>query len=168
MLLFRLLRDIPLPVREARRFLQFLLPAFVIAGVFHAHANDAGSSIWLEPMGDSPTGDRLRIDFRLTPGESTLVASRDRLFARLLRRLGAFPIKKVDPGFGSSIHYAGTLPISAHERPLTTARDGRLHGTRRVFVADGSGLTYLPAKGLTLSLMARAHVVAQHAAQVGS
>ena len=42
-------------------------------------------------------------------------------------------------------------------------QNGRLKGTSRVMVADGSGLTYLPAKGLTLSLMANAHNVAMNA-----
>jgi hypothetical protein len=35
-----------------------------------------------------------------------------------------------------------------------------LGGTKNVFVADGSGFKYLPAKGLTLTLMANAHLVA--------
>jgi hypothetical protein len=37
-----------------------------------------------------------------------------------------------------------------------------LHGTRNVYVADGSGFKYLPAKGITFSLMANAHVTAEN------
>jgi hypothetical protein len=62
----------------------------------------------------------------------------------------------VRPGPGSSIHYAGTFPMSAEPSELTTARDGLLAGTRRVHLADGSLLRRLPAKGLTLTLMANA------------
>jgi choline dehydrogenase-like flavoprotein len=64
------------------------------------------------------------------------------------------------PGHGSSIHYAGTLPFSDMEKPYTLSPDGRVWGTNKIFVADGSGFAYLPAKGLTLSLMANAHRVA--------
>jgi hypothetical protein len=165
LLMFRLLREIPLPLRCAKRLMRFLLSAFLIVGVHHPHANEGDSSVRLEPDTVSPTHDRLVIDYRLTKSELTRVRDQERKFMSCLRRLGALPIKSVNPGYGSSIHYAGTLPISSAERPLTTANDGRLHGTKRVFVADGASFTFLPAKGLTLSLMARAHVVAGRAAE---
>ena len=76
--------------------------------------------------------------------------------------LGCFAIKRVDPGIGASIHYAGTLPFNKEEELLTLSYNGRLNGTKNVFVADGSGFSYLPAKGLTLSLMANAHSVAKN------
>ena len=59
------------------------------------------------------------------------------------------------------MHYAGTLPFSDDPQPFTLGTGGRLAGTRRVFVADGSGFRYLPANGLTLTLMANAHRIAQ-------
>ena len=78
---------------------------------------------------------------------------------------GAYALRTVDPGPGGSIHYAGTLPFTDREQPLAFEdRTGRLHGTERVYVADGSGFRYLPAKGLTFSVMANAHLVARHAA----
>lgn len=80
-----------------------------------------------------------------------------------MTKLGAFPVKMIDPGIGSSIHYAGVLPFEKEEKPFTLSPDGRLHGTRNIFVADGSGFCFLPGKGLTLSLMANAHSVAQNA-----
>jgi choline dehydrogenase-like flavoprotein len=41
--------------------------------------------------------------------------------------------------------------------------DGKLHGAKRVYVADGSGFNYLPAKGLTFTIMANAHLAAANA-----
>ena len=79
-----------------------------------------------------------------------------------MRKLGVYAIKTIDPGIGSSIHYAGTLPFSNNEKSLTLNSNGRLNGTQHVFVADGSGFNYLPAKGLTFSLMANAHLVAKN------
>ena len=80
-----------------------------------------------------------------------------------MRQLGALPIKRIRPPIGASIHYAGTLPFSQEAAPLHLDPSGRLHGTHRVYVADSSGFGYLPAKGLTLSIMANAHDVARTA-----
>jgi len=65
-------------------------------------------------------------------------------------------VKRVAPGEGSSIHYAGTLPIDLTDRELTCDQECRLRGTSNVYLADGSVFGYLPAKGLTLSIMANA------------
>jgi choline dehydrogenase-like flavoprotein len=63
----------------------------------------------------------------------------------------------MDPGYGASIHYAGTLPFDETGKVGTLDRSGKLNGFENVYVADGSGFRYLPAKGITLSLMANAH-----------
>jgi choline dehydrogenase-like flavoprotein len=160
LMLFRLLRQIPLNVRDARALMQYLLSGFLIAGFDHPQAYSQGKQIWLEDDASSPTGDRLAIAFALTTQERARHDARERDFLRVLRALGAWPIKRVHPPLGSSIHYAGALPFSERETPFTLGGDGRLHGTRSVFVADGSGFTFLPAKGVTLSLMANAHRVA--------
>jgi choline dehydrogenase-like flavoprotein len=67
---------------------------------------------------------------------------------------------------GFSSHYAGTIPHSSEEREFTLAPDGRLHGTRSVYVADGSGFRFLPALGLSWTLMANAHRIARGLARV--
>jgi choline dehydrogenase-like flavoprotein len=67
------------------------------------------------------------------------------------------------PLHGASIHYAGTLPYSAEDRPLTTTPDGMLRNAPNVYVADGSSWRFMPAKGLTLTLMANARRVAGQA-----
>jgi choline dehydrogenase-like flavoprotein len=77
--------------------------------------------------------------------------------------MGCIPIQKVYPGHGSSIHYAGVLPLSAKEELYTTAENGRLHQTKNVWVADGSSFKYVPAKGISFTLMANADRVAKHA-----
>lgn len=160
LMLFRLLREMPLGVRDARILMQYLLSGFVIAGFDHPQAASDGKSVARERDGASPTGDRLAVTYGLTDDERRDHRERERGFARALRTLGAWPIRRVHPPLGSSIHYAGTLPFAAAERPFTLAHDGRLHGTRNVFVADASGFTFLPAKPVTLSLMANAHRVA--------
>ena len=159
LMLFRLLASVPLPVRDAVPILRFLQPALLIAGLHQPDSYAPGCYIERVAF-DSPTGDGLRAAFHRPRDITQRHRRRERLFARALARIGARPVKTVQPIDGASIHYAGTLPYSDEARPFALARDGRLHGTASVYVADGSGFTFLPAKGLTLSLMANAHRVA--------
>ncbi len=165
LMLFRLLRETPLNVRDARIFMQYLLSGLLIAGIDHPQAQSDGKRLWLEADASSLTGDALAIAFDLTAGERARYDKREGGYARALRSLGAWPVKRVRPPLGSSIHYAGTLSFTTDERPFTLSESGRLRGTSNVFVADGSGFTFLPAKGLTLSLMANAHRIAAGLAQ---
>ena len=82
---------------------------------------------------------------------------------RLLLRLGVVPYGRIDPGAASSIHYAGTLPVGTG--PAPTRPDGRLEAAPRVYVGDSSSWRFLPAKGLTFTLMANALRVADHVAR---
>jgi choline dehydrogenase-like flavoprotein len=85
----------------------------------------------------------------------------ERRILAALAQLGCHALKRQPMRAGSTLHYAGTLPFGDGAQPFTVAADGRLAGTRRVFVADGSPFRYLPGNGLTFTLMAWAHVVAE-------
>jgi choline dehydrogenase-like flavoprotein len=162
LLLFRLLRETPLNFNDARIFMRHLLSGLVIVGIHHPDRPSPSKTLKLEKS-SSITGDACAFTYTLTTDEQRRIDERERAYARTLRKLNAWPIKRVHPGHGSSIHYTGTLPFTEREndRPHALAANGRLHGTKSVFVADGSGFTYLPAKSLTLSLMANAHLVAE-------
>jgi choline dehydrogenase-like flavoprotein len=64
------------------------------------------------------------------------------------------------PPMGSGLHYAGTLPMRESPDRYQLYPDGRLHGTRRVYVADGACFPRLPAKNLTFTIMANAMRIA--------
>ncbi len=64
------------------------------------------------------------------------------------------------PPMGSGMHYAGTLPMRGAPGPWQLYPDGRLHGTRQVYVADGACFPRLPAKNLTFTIMANAMRIA--------
>ena len=81
--------------------------------------------------------------------------------------LGCYAIRRIHPGHGSSIHYAGCLPFNDEEKKFTVSSSGKLNGTKNIFIADGSGFKYLPAKGITFSLMANAHLVAKNVLKNG-
>jgi hypothetical protein len=109
-----------------------------------------------------PTGDKLAGEFKLKDSDRKLWNRRDKQYIKAMRKLRVYAIKKVDPGHGSSIHYAGTVPFSDSRIDFRLSRDGRLHGTKNIFIADSSGFNFLPAKGLTFSLMANAHLTAEN------
>jgi choline dehydrogenase-like flavoprotein len=162
LMLFRLLRETPLNFKDGRLFMQHLLPALIIAGIHHPEKYDVNQLLQLEKDDTSPTGDHLHIKYaKLNSREA--IRLREKKYTSVLRKLGAYALKKVRPENGASIHYAGSLPFSESEKELTLSSSGKLHGTKNVFVADGSGFRFLPAKGLTLSLMANAHLVAERA-----
>lgn len=164
LLLFKLVKEAPLNVADARRVLHYLQSAFVIAGVHHPDAGRPSRTLGLVAH-DGPTGDALAVDFTLEPDEERANAARERRIAVSLRRLGCLPLKRIRTPPGASIHYGGTLPYDSRGSRMTLAADGSLAGTARVVVADGSGLRFLPARGPTLTLMANAHRVASAVAR---
>jgi choline dehydrogenase-like flavoprotein len=141
--------------------MQFLQSSLVIAGLHHPDAPGGTKYVELTADPARPTGDALRGFYSVTDAEQAQTRRRERKFVTALRMLGCYAIRRIYPGYGSSAHLGGTLPFSRDERAFALAPDGRLHGTANVYVADGSGLRYLPAKGVTLTLMANAHRVAE-------
>ncbi len=160
LLLFRLLKETPLNFRDGRILMQYLLPGLTLVGIHHPDTFSDNKYLSLLPDAHSPTGDMLKAVYTLSAHETAALRAREKKFAWAFRALRCCPLKRVYPGPGSSIHYAGTLPFSRDPKEFTLSPQGQLHGTSRVFVADGSGLRYAPAKGLTLTLMANAHNVA--------
>ena len=62
---------------------------------------------------------------------------------------------------GASVHYAGTLPMSRTPAPWTTTPECRSREHENLWLADGSTYPFLPAKNVTLTLMANAVRVAE-------
>ena len=155
LLTFKLIKESPLSARAGVRLMPALIPLLTILGLHHADEPAPGKSVALLPAeGDRP--ERLRVAHPAGDGFTERMERHERMLFREMRRLGCHPFKRVRPGPGSSIHYAGTFPMSDAPGELGTTRDGRLHGTQHVYLADGSLLQRLPAKGLTLTLMANA------------
>jgi hypothetical protein len=160
LMLFKLIKEAPLNFSDGRGIMQYLQSAFIIAGIFHPDSYSTDKYLELHPDSSSYTGDHLFANYKLSGSELETIKIREKVLRRAFKKLGCYPIKRMDPGYGSSIHYAGTLPFNDEGKPGTLTRSGKLHGFTNVFVADGSGFSYLPAKGITLSLMANAHRIA--------
>lgn len=163
LMLFRIARQAPLNFNDSRILFQYLSPAIVIMGIHQPDTPKSTKYLQLVDSKTSPTGDALKVSYKLSEKEKEARRRREAKYMKMARKLHVYPLKKIDPGAGASIHYAGTIPFSDKEKPFTLSKSGRLHGTKTVYVADGSGFTYLPAKGLTFSLMANAHITAENA-----
>ncbi len=163
LMLFRVIPQIPFNFVDARIFMQYLSSALIILGVYHPDSPAKHKYVQLVPDTNSPTGDKLKIEYSRSAEEKQEHKAREKKFMKAVRKLGTYPLKRIDPGYGSGIHYAGTIPFSDKEERYTLDRTGRLHMTKRVYVADSSGFNFLPSQGLTFSIMANAHAVAKEA-----
>jgi choline dehydrogenase-like flavoprotein len=161
LLLFKLAKEVPLGFADARVLMQRLLPAIVLVTINHPDHAAPEKRLRRIPDPASPTGDALEVDYTLGATEARENDRCERRILAVLAKLGCHALKRQHMPAGSTVHYAGALPFGDGERRYTVASDGRLAGTRRVFVADGSPFRYLPGNGLTFTLMAWAHVVAE-------
>jgi choline dehydrogenase-like flavoprotein len=82
--------------------------------------------------------------------------------SRFFRELGApfIPGRTHVRPMGSSVHYSGTLPMSATPRAWAVSPACRSYDFENLFVVDGAVMPFLPAKNLTFTLMANAVRVA--------
>jgi choline dehydrogenase-like flavoprotein len=87
----------------------------------------------------------------------------EKVMLKALRKIGYLGAASLCtyPPMGSAVHYAGTLPMKERPERYQTDRDGRLFGTRRVYIADGASFSALPAKNLTFTIMANAMRIAR-------
>jgi choline dehydrogenase-like flavoprotein len=164
LLTFKLLKESPLPYREGLRVMRALTPLLGILGVNHEDRRTPEKYCALQY---APSGgpDRLAVHYVESDEELRNQSEDEKAVLRSFLRLGCVPLRRIRLPAGSSIHYAGTLPMSESGADLTTGSDGRLAGTRAVYVVDGSVLPYLPAKGLTFTLMANANRVGEKLAR---
>jgi hypothetical protein len=161
LLLFRLMKDAPLPHRDGLEILRHLSPSFVVMILQHADAPTAAKYCELaEP-------DRFTVEYALSASEQARIDAIEAAITRALLRLRCIKLRTVRPGHAASTHFAGTLPMASRDAPLTTDRDGLLRGTKRVFVVDGSVFPALPSKGLTFTMMANANRIGTGIARRG-
>jgi choline dehydrogenase-like flavoprotein len=154
--LFKVVKESPLPVKEGLRAVRDLLDCFVILVIHHEDRPAPGKCCTLR-RGAAGEPDVLEVRFDAASSARTpRQASDERALFRSFRKLGCWPIRRIHPGNGASLHYAGPFPMTAGNRELTVTRGCRLRGTTSVHIADGSVLPYLPAKASTLTLMANA------------
>lgn len=162
LLLFKLIKEMPLAPWAGRLVARALVDALAIYGVFFPDELSTGKTLRLGQSTTSAPPD-LHIDYRQPPAQQAVQAELEAGLRRNFWRLGCVPLGRVDPGPAGSIHYGGTIPQRNPVNPqFHTRPDGRLGGSDRVFIGDNSSWNWLACKGPTFTAMAAARVVAGH------
>jgi hypothetical protein len=151
-----LLLEMPLAIQGNLKAGKYLLPALAMLQIFYPDDPSPENFIQLQ---DSGEGGHLNIHY-----QSKQRGLLERQFLHAIRPtgfLGASFLSKF-PIAGSSIHYAGSLPMRDTPRSrYETDRFGRLFGTKRIHVMDAATFPRLPSKNLTFTIMANAMRIAQ-------
>jgi choline dehydrogenase-like flavoprotein len=166
LMLFRLAREAPLAFALSRDLLQYLQTSLLMIGMTYPDWPVPGNFLKLVRDPDSPTGDMLTAEYELSPRQAMMRSKTLGAIRRTFPSIGCWIASSVRGKNGFSSHYAGTIPYSDEERAFSLAPDGRLYGTRSVYVADGSGFRFLPALGLSWTIMANAHRIARRLARL--
>ena len=157
-----IIESLPVDLRTGVRFFRNVRAALGIVNVNLHDTRRAENYVTLEAGSGSAPG-RLQLHYSPTADEPLRLKQVLRRVRRALRKLGCV----VPPGMvhvrpmGSSVHYAGTLPMSSTPAEFTVSPDCQSHDFRNLFLADGSTFPFLPAKNLTFTLMANATRVAE-------
>jgi len=162
LMLFRIITQLPFNFADGRILSRFLTPGLVIMIAQHPDKHSPKKYLELIKDKESPTGDKIKAHYELSAEDEKEWDEREKKYVSVMRKLHTYPIKRVKTEHGSAIHYAGTLPFSEDSQSMHLSPNGRLHNTKHVYVADSSGFQFLPAKGLTFTLMANAHIVAEN------
>jgi choline dehydrogenase-like flavoprotein len=156
-----IVQSMPVDTRSALAIFRATHAALGVANVWLHDTMRPGNQLSIRPGGE---GERTSMVLTYRPGEGDdrRVAATLKTMKRALRKLGAI----VPPGMtkilppGSSIHYAGTLPMTAARGSFTCDASCRSHDWENLYFADGASFPFLPAKNLTYTLMANAIRVA--------
>jgi hypothetical protein len=156
------IQSIPFDLGTAVSYFRSIRAALGLVNINFADRPRHGNYLTLDF--DSSSGDpRLAIHYEPEPAETERLESGARLFRRILWKLGCFAppqLTHVRP-MGASVHYAGTIPMSPTPGHLTCSALGQSYDFGNLYFADGTGFPFLPAKNLTLTLMANAARLAE-------
>jgi choline dehydrogenase-like flavoprotein len=131
---------------------RYLSPAMALLMLFYPGTVETGNYLRLKPDGT------LDINYEWKSDQAA-----ERRLIRAFGRIGYLSAASLCqyPAMGSSLHYAGTLPMKRSAGRYQTDAEGRLHGAHSVYVADGACFSELPAKNLTFTIMANALRIAR-------
>lgn len=144
--------DLPLAISANMACMKYVAPAMALLMLFFSGESDERNYLRLKPGGE------LEVSYEWDSSRKV-----EKKLIRAFRKLGCISASSLIqyPRMGSSLHYAGTLPMKEAPGPYETDRYGRLFGTRRVYICDGACFTALPAKNLTFTIMANAMRIAR-------
>jgi choline dehydrogenase-like flavoprotein len=163
-LLHPILHNAPIDLRTSVSFFRNVRAALGMVNLNLHDARREDNSVSLEP--DHKTGrTKLVINYSPRADEKEIINTSVKVVKKVLWKLGCV----VPPGMthvrpmGSSVHYAGTLPMSTTNAPHTSSKYCASHDFNNLYYIDGVTFPFLPAKNITFTLMANAVRVADNA-----
>ncbi len=148
-----LVGEFPLPLRSSLTAGKYLLPALAMLQVFYPDEENPDNFLRLRKNGS------LDLAYK-----SPKFGKIEKKFISAFMRLGFFSSTAICkyPAPGSSIHYAGSLPMKDKPvGPYQTDRLGKLNETKNVYIADAANFSRLPSKNHTFTIMANAMRIAE-------
>jgi hypothetical protein len=165
LLLFKLIKEMPLPAWAGTLVARSLVNSLMIFGVFSPDSQSPTKTLLLRPTSDEKVPS-LFAQYLREKSEEDIRISLQKCLLKNLIGLKCLPLGVVSPGNAGSIHYAGTIPkVNPVNSSFHTDLYYRLGGFRRVFIGDASSWNWLPCKGLTFTAMCNARNVANLAAE---
>lgn len=151
---------LPFDLRTSLRIFRRIRGALGVANIWLADTRRSANVARLQQVGGGAT--RLALEYGDDAHDVAATRHAIERIRQALRSLGCIaPAGMVQRlTRGSSVHYAGTLPMSLRDEEHTTTVDGEVRGVPGLFVVDGAGFPWLPAKNLTFTLMANATRIA--------
>lgn len=151
LLLFKLVKEFPLPAWLGLLFARTIVNCLSIVGIHHSDRIKSTSKIIFKNRS-------LTFNFDYLKEQKKQNKKNESGIKKQLIKLGLIPLGSADTGTAGSIHYGGTL--SPTHGTLNTLPNFTLKNFKNVFVGDSSCFNFLPAKGLTFTIMAHAMRVA--------
>ncbi|MEP7380295.1 MAG: GMC oxidoreductase [Gemmatimonadota bacterium] len=155
-----IVHSLPFDLRTSIKIFRRMRSALGVANIWLADTRRNANVAFLQQMGDGATRLTLEYGDEDHDMDATHVAiERTRRGLRALGCIAPAAMVKILPR-GSSVHYAGTIPMCDAELEHSSRGDGSVRGFPGLFVVDGAGFPWLSAKNLTFTLMANATRIA--------
>lgn len=129
---------------------KLLLGACVFPGIFSNNRMILKSNDELDIIGD--VSDDLDI----------LIKKTKSILTKIFRKFGAYLfVQNINITPGEDFHLACTLPMKKNPKLMETDQNGCLYGKEKIYIVDGSVLSYLPAKSHTFTIMANSERISK-------
>jgi choline dehydrogenase-like flavoprotein len=160
-----LLQLMPLDFHSAIQVFKLLQPSLAVINLSFPDTRRPENFLSIAPLSGDPGRTKMEVNYRASEGQARDIRAVLGRLTRALATVGSIvlPGMAIVRPMGASLHYSGTLAMSDRPEPLRTSKLCQSYDFENLYVVDGSVIPSLPAKNITLTLMANAIRVAEEA-----